>query len=122
MNAKGARFIARCGNDASPFGMTYGDRLATKIWMIPLLHGCVERVHVDVDDLPLALGLGHFAECAPTQARLSTRALPRSTFAASGQAARIVPATMHFAISVSIVCRDTRMFFSRPRIDRAVMG
>lgn len=122
MNAKGTSFIARCGNDAATFSMTDGDRLATKIWMISLFHGCVERVHVDVDDLPLARGFGHFAECAPTQAPLSTQALSGSTFAAPLHAARIAPATMHLAISVSIVCKDTRMFLSRPRMERAVMG
>ena len=31
-----------------------GDRLAAKIRVVPLLHGSVEGIHVDVDDLALA--------------------------------------------------------------------
>ena len=49
-----AGFVA-CRRHHSTFaGTADGDRLAAEIRIVPLLHGCVEGVHVDVDDLPLA--------------------------------------------------------------------
>lgn len=47
-------FVARGRDDAALAGSTDGDRLATKLRIVPLLDGCVERIHVDVDDLALA--------------------------------------------------------------------
>jgi hypothetical protein len=46
-------FIACRRHDAALAGSADGDRLATEIRIVPLLHGCVEGVHVDVDDLAL---------------------------------------------------------------------
>ncbi len=48
------RFVAGCRHDAALAGSADGDRLAAKIRIVPLLDGCIEGVHVDVDDLALA--------------------------------------------------------------------
>ena len=49
-----AGFVA-CGRDnATLTGTADGDRLAPELRIVPLLDGCIEGVHVDVDDLPLA--------------------------------------------------------------------
>lgn len=47
-------FIAGCRHDAALLGSADGDRLAAEIWIVPLLDGCIEGVHVDMDDLALA--------------------------------------------------------------------
>ena len=50
-----AGFVA-CGHDnATLAGTADCDRLAAELRIVPLLDGCVEGVHVDVDDLPLAI-------------------------------------------------------------------
>jgi hypothetical protein len=49
-----AGFVACRRHDAPLAGSADGDRLATEIWIVALLDGCVEGVHIDVDDLPLA--------------------------------------------------------------------
>jgi hypothetical protein len=50
-----AGFIA-CGRDDTTLaGTADGDWHAAELRIIPLLDGCVEGVHVDVDDLPLAV-------------------------------------------------------------------
>ena len=60
-DAEFAGFIARGRHDAPFAGSADGDRLATKIRVVPLLHGSVEGVHVDVDDLAVKhwAGRGH---------------------------------------------------------------
>jgi hypothetical protein len=54
-DAELAGFVARRRHDATLAGSADGDRLAAKLRIIPLFDGCVEGVHVDVDDLPLAV-------------------------------------------------------------------
>jgi hypothetical protein len=51
----GATWRVACRrHDAALAGAADGDRFAAEIWIVPLLDGRVEGVHVDVDDLPLA--------------------------------------------------------------------
>jgi len=59
-----AGFVARRGHDASLAGSADGDRLAAELRIVSLFDGCVEGVHVDVDD--------------PPHARYNTRFLCRS--------------------------------------------
>jgi hypothetical protein len=61
------RFVAGGGDDAAFRGPAYGDRLAAKLRIVPLLDRRVEGVHVDVDylavrrrrDVLLRIGRGH---------------------------------------------------------------
>jgi hypothetical protein len=52
-DAELASFVACRRHDAALTGSADGDRLAAEIRIVPLLDRCVERVHIDVDDLPL---------------------------------------------------------------------
>src|SRR5690606_13049923 len=45
-----AHFVARRGHDATVAGPADDHRFAAQLRMIELLHGCVERIHVDVQD------------------------------------------------------------------------
>ena len=54
-HAELAGFVARRGHNAPLVGSSDGDRLAAELRIVPLFDGCVEGVHVDVDDLPLAV-------------------------------------------------------------------
>ena len=54
-DAELAGFVARRRDNATLAGSADGDRLAAELRIVPLLDGCVEGVHVDVDDLPLAV-------------------------------------------------------------------
>src|SRR5581483_7798906 len=53
-NPELARLIAGSGHDAALLGSAHGDRLATQVRIVPLLHRCVEGIHVDMDDLAVS--------------------------------------------------------------------
>ena len=54
-DAELAGFVACSRHDSSLAGSADGNRLAPKLRIVPLFDGCVEGVHVDVDDLPLSV-------------------------------------------------------------------
>src|SRR5258708_570108 len=92
-DAELARFVAGRRHDAALPRAADGDRLAAKIRIVPLLDGCIEGVHVDVDDLPLTargsclivivLDGGHIASSAVSS--LTPRATIRSVPSVSGR-------------------------------------
>ncbi len=56
-DAKLARFATRRGDHTTFSGTANGDRLAPKVWSVPLFDRRVERIHVDVNDLAWTLRL-----------------------------------------------------------------
>ena len=86
------RFVARRRYDAALAGSTDGDRLAAEVRIVPLLDGCIEGIHVDVDDLPLAgrrpgfsvvVSVGHGGD--PAASSFTPRATIRSVPSGSGR-------------------------------------
>jgi hypothetical protein len=53
-DTKFAGLITRPGDDPALARPADRDRLSAQLGIVPLLDGCVERIHVDVDDLALA--------------------------------------------------------------------
>src|SRR5436189_4230962 len=62
MHTELARFVAR-GRDAAAFARSaHRYRLPTQLRTVTLFDGCVERIHIDMDDFarPACLGRGFF--------------------------------------------------------------
>ena len=57
-HTKLARFIACCGHNAAPASAAHRNRLAAQGRVIALLYAGEKRIHIDVDDLAQAAGVG----------------------------------------------------------------
>jgi hypothetical protein len=76
VDAKLPGFVARGGHHASFTRPTHREREAAQAGVIALLHRCVERIHVDVDDSPKSRGLigrGHAGVDSSTEAAACER-------------------------------------------------
>src|SRR5688572_27238537 len=58
MDTEPPRLVARSGHDAALFRTAHRDWLAPELGVVSLLDGGEERVHIDVNDLPLTVGRG----------------------------------------------------------------
>src|SRR5262249_17751733 len=70
-HAERARFVARGRDDTSFARTAYRNRLAAQLRIVTLFDRCVERIHVDMDDLARHTPLSRAFSRAPFRPHLS---------------------------------------------------